>query len=85
MIHRIPSLEADICSILSKGLSLAAYEPDSRQIVGVAILDVKHKNDEETTDEKQYPEILKKLLHFFEDLSSDYGSLDIFQQLKVTT
>ena len=82
MIHRIPSLEADICSILSKGLSLAAFEPDSRQIVGVAILDVKHKDDEETIADK-HPEILKKLLHFFEDLSSNYGSLDIFQHLKV--
>ena len=69
---------------MSKGLSLAAYLPDNPgELVGVAILDEKRKGEEENLDGQKYPQTFRRLLHFFDDLSTNYGSLDIFEQMKV--
>ena len=85
MCYRIPALEDDIVDILKKGISLAAFAiDDPAKIVGVAVLDEKVKGQKEpTVNNRTYPETFKKLEGFFVDLSTVFGSYDIFEALKV--
>ena len=85
MCYRIPALEDDIVDILKKGISLAAFAiDDPAKIVGVAVLDEKVKGQKESTDNNRtYPETFKKLEGFFVDLSTVFGSYDIFESLQV--
>ena len=56
---------------------------DPAKIVGVAVLDEKVKGQKEpTVNNRTYPETFKKLEGFFVDLSTVFGSYDIFEALK---
>jgi len=67
--YRIPALEDDIKSILSRGWSFLAEDMD--QVVGVAICNVEDKNCSNDEREGIFPDKFLKLERFFEDLKSN--------------
>ena len=77
-------MENDIKGIIAKRHSLAAFLPGKDDIVGVIILDEKVKTRQSPPDlaKQGFPETFIKLDKFFQDLTTNYGSMDVFEKLE---
>lgn len=95
-MHRIPALEEDITKKLRQQLSLAAFIPKTGQIIGVVINEAKRASecpDQGDCEEgesgdnlkcNQFPTTFKRLVRFFDDLCSDFGTLNVFDEYQIS-